>query len=97
MPRRGPAATPDTGGRPVAGEETARPPGGSRGAVEGIDLAAEERAIRRDSILAIALTLVGFAAAFRIGPTITDPPVEPGARHAFAAAVCRCLPSWLWW
>ncbi len=54
---------------------------------EAVDMAAEERAIRRDTTIATAGTLAGFAAAFWLGPALADLPVEVADRLAFAAQV----------
>lgn len=50
-----------------------------------VDMAAEERAIRRDTSLATAITLGAFAAAFWLGPTITTFPTGLPERLALAA------------
>lgn len=57
----------------------------NRRAPEAVDMAAEERGIRRDTSIATAVTLVGFAAAFWSGPALTDLPEDVADRLAFAA------------
>jgi FtsH-binding integral membrane protein len=52
---------------------------------EDVDMAAEERAIRRDSTLATAVTLTGFTAAYWLSPAVADLPTEPADRLLFAA------------
>ncbi len=54
---------------------------------EAVDMAAEERAIRRDTTIATAVTHAGFAAAFWLGPSLADLPVEVAERLAFVALV----------
>lgn len=51
-----------------------------------VDMAAEERAIRRANMLAMALTLAAFAAAYALGPAIAAPPASLPERLAFAVA-----------
>jgi uncharacterized membrane protein YecN with MAPEG domain len=48
-------------------------------------MAAEERAIRRDSSVATLATLAAFAAAYWIGPAVADLPTALDERLAFAA------------
>ena len=54
---------------------------------EAVDMAAEERAIRRGSTIATAVTLAGFAAAYWLAPALADLPLEVADRLAFAALV----------
>jgi uncharacterized membrane protein len=54
---------------------------------EAIDMAAEESAIRRDTSIATAMTLAGFATAFWLGPGLADLPEDVADRMAFAAMV----------
>ncbi len=54
---------------------------------EAVDMAAEERAIRRDTTIATIMTLAGFTAAFWLGPALADLPVAVADRLAFAALV----------
>ena len=59
---------------------------------EDIDMAAEERAIRRDTTIATGVTLAAFAAAFWIGPALADLPTALAERMAFAA-LCWAVPG----
>jgi hypothetical protein len=52
---------------------------------EDVDMAAEERAIRRDSTLGTVMTLAAFTAAYWIGPRVADLPTAPADRLLFAA------------
>ncbi|MCC5962753.1 MAG: MAPEG family protein [Rhodobacteraceae bacterium] len=59
---------------------------------EDVDMAAEERAIRRDTTIATIVTLAGFTAAFWLGPALADLPVEVADQLAFAA-LCVAVPG----
>jgi predicted secreted protein len=61
------------------------PPDNYRRPPEAVDMEAEERAIRRDTTIATVVTLAGFGAAFWIGPSLVDLPVDVADRLAFAA------------
>lgn len=61
---------------------------------EAVDMAAEERAIRRDTTIATVVTLAGFTAAVRLGPALADLPVEVADRLAFAA-LCFAVPGFV--
>ncbi|WP_209428043.1 MAPEG family protein [Pararhodobacter sp. SW119] len=65
-----------------------------RRAPETVDMAAEERAIRRDTSIATAVTLAGFGAAFWIGPAIADLPSAMADRLGFAA-MCWAVPGFV--
>ena len=52
---------------------------------DAVDMAAEERAIRRDTTIATGVTLAGFTAAFWTGAALADLPVDVADRLAFAA------------
>jgi len=52
---------------------------------EQVDMAAEERAIRRDTSLAAIVTLVAFAGAYYTIPMLVDLPKAQADRLAFAA------------
>ncbi len=54
---------------------------------DAVDMAAEERAIRRDTTIATVVTLAGFTAAFWLGPVLADLPADVAERLAFAALV----------
>lgn len=61
---------------------------------EAVDMIAEERAIRRDSAIATAVTLAGFVAAFRTGPMTADLPLALAERAGFAA-LCWAVPGFV--
>ena len=61
---------------------------------EQVDMAAEERAIRRASTLATLLTLAGFAAAYWLAPVMAEMPAERADRLAFAA-LCWAGPGFV--
>jgi hypothetical protein len=59
---------------------------------EDIDMAEEERAIRRDTSLAFIVTIVAFTAAYWFVPGIVELPVALPDRFAFAA-LCWAVPA----
>lgn len=59
-----------------------------------IDMAAEERAIRRGTLLATAATLIGFVAAFQLVPAVADLPQALPDRLAFAV-LCWAVPGFI--
>ena len=61
---------------------------------EDVDMAAEERAIRRDTSIATGVTLAGFAAAYWIGPALVAMPVDAADRLALAA-LCWAVPGFV--
>jgi hypothetical protein len=54
---------------------------------EEVDMAAEERAILRDSTLASMATLAAFVAAYFVVPAFAELPESPAGRLAFAAGL----------
>lgn len=58
-----------------------------RRAPQAVDMAAEERSIRRDTTIATAVTMAGFVTAFWLGPVLADLPIDVAHRLAFAAVV----------
>ena len=61
---------------------------------EEVDMAAEERAIRLYSTLATLVTLIGFVAAFQVGPAFADLPTELPERLSLAA-LCWAVPGFI--
>lgn len=59
-----------------------------------IDMAAEERAIRRNSTLATAVSLTGFALAYWVASTFAESPTALAERMAFAA-LCWMVPGFV--
>lgn len=56
-----------------------------------IDMAAEERAIRRDTTIALAVTAAAFLGAYRLLPGLVDMPSGPAEQLGFAA-LCWAVP-----
>jgi uncharacterized membrane protein YecN with MAPEG domain len=57
-------------------------------------MAAEDHAIRRDSMLATVVTIVAFAGAYWLLPGFVDMPTAPGDRMALAA-ICWAAPGFV--
>lgn len=67
---------------------------GFRRPPDAVDMAAEERGIRRGTTLATVATLIGFVAAYNIAPSVTALPVTLPERLAFAA-LCWAVPGFI--
>lgn len=61
---------------------------------EEVDMAEEERGIRRGTAIAFLATLAGFAAAFLLLPEVRDLPTALAERFAFAA-LCWAVPGFV--
>jgi hypothetical protein len=59
-----------------------------------IDMAGEEFAIRKGSLIAIVATIFGFIAAYQLAPLVADLPQARADRLAFAA-LCWALPCFV--